>query len=154
MSHLSTYARVIYASRWVMAENVIGSALLADILAASTRNNLMDGVTGLLLYRHGWFLQAIEGDLDGVDRAFDRIRKDRRHYDIRVVSDEAVFERAFADWTMCASDIHDIPASIIAGLGLAGTFDPGRLDPDKALALLLAAGESRRASEAAGVRAA
>jgi hypothetical protein len=144
MAHLSTYARVIYASRWVDPDHQDIAALLADILQSSSRNNLMSGVTGLLLYRHGWFLQALEGDLDGVDRAFDRIRKDRRHFDVRVVADVAVFERVFADWTMCASDIHDIPAGVLAGLGLAGTFDPGRLDADKALSLLLAAGETRR----------
>jgi hypothetical protein len=151
MAFLSTYARVIYASRWAEPGRQDVHDLLADIVAASVRNNLMAGVTGLLLYRQGWFLQALEGDLDGVDRAFDRIRRDRRHFDVHVVADEAVFERVFPDWSMCASDIHDIPASILAGLGLAGTFDPGRLDAGKALALLLAAAEARRD---AGVRAA
>lgn len=144
MAYLSTFSRVIYASRWVDPERQDIGALLDDILASSTHNNLISGVTGLLLYREGWFLQALEGDLDAVDHVFDRIRRDGRHFDVRVVADEATFDRVFADWSMCASHIADIPAVVLGQLGLAGTFDPARLDPERALALLLAAAEARR----------
>ena len=144
MAFLSTYARVIYASRWAEPGRQDVDDLLSEIVTASAASNLAAHVTGFLLFRKGWFLQALEGDLDGVDRAFDRIRRDRRHFAVHVIADEAVFERVFPEWSICASDLHDIPASVLAGLGLAGTFDPARLDAEKALALLLAAAEATR----------
>ncbi len=143
MAYLSTYSRVIYASRW--AESDWSEArMLADILASSERNNEATGVTGFLLYREGWFLQALEGDLDAVDRTFDRIRRDRRHLDVRIVADAPAFERAFPDWAMRAGHLGEVPEAVLAALGLGANFDPARLDPEKAMALLTAAGDVRR----------
>jgi hypothetical protein len=144
MAYLSTYSRVIYASRWAEPDRS-EARLLADILASAARNNDAAGVTGFLLYREGWFLQALEGDLDAVDQTFDRIRRDRRHLDVRIVADEPAFERAFPGWAMCAGHLSEVAAAVLAELGLGGNFDPARLDPEKALTLLMAAGEAQRA---------
>lgn len=146
MAYLSTYSRVIYASRWAETDRS-EARMLAEILEGSARNNAEAGVTGFLLYREGWFLQALEGDLDAVDQTFDRIRRDRRHHDVRIVADEPTMERAFADWAMVAGHLGDVPSAVLEVLGLAGNFDPARLDGDKAMALLLAANSARRSMD-------
>ena len=143
MAYLSTYSRVIYASRWADTDRS-PARMLAEILASAERNNAAAGVTGFLLYREGWFLQALEGDLDAVDLTFDRIRRDRRHLDVRIVADEPAFERAFPDWAMRAGNLGEVPETVLTGLGLGLNFDPARLDPEKAMALLTAAADAHR----------
>lgn len=143
MAYLSTYSRVIYASRWAEPDRS-PARMLADILSSAGRNNDTAAVTGFLLYREGWFLQALEGDLDAVDLTFDRIRRDRRHHDVRIVADEPAFERAFPDWAMGAGHLGEVPEAVLAALGLGANFDPARLDPTKAMALLTAAADARR----------
>ena len=138
MAYLSTYSRVIYASRWAEADRSEARHCWPRSWPASTRNNAAAGVTGFLLYREGWFLQALEGDLDAVDQAFDRIRRDRRHLDVRIVADEPAFERAFADWSMCAGHLADVPA------GRAGRARPRRQLRPRAPRPAEGAGPARR----------
>lgn len=42
------------------------------MLAKSRSNNVRDGISGMLLYRDGDFLQVLEGPEDKVRAAFDR----------------------------------------------------------------------------------
>jgi hypothetical protein len=89
--------RVIYASRTVQEFDQIDLLkLLADARAANERN----GVTGMLVYSSSSFLQLIEGEDEGVEIAWDRIRLDPRHAQLRVLFDGRVTERLFTDWTM------------------------------------------------------
>jgi hypothetical protein len=75
-------------------------AVLPDILRASQKNNARDGVTGMLLYADGNFLQVLEGPPETVERTFARIEQDPRHSHIIVMSDEPTTQRDFADWSM------------------------------------------------------
>ena len=50
---------------------------LAQILGAARRNNRRDGVTGLLMYHDGTFLQILEGEETAVDRVFEQNRAER-----------------------------------------------------------------------------
>ena len=78
----------------------ISAGVLNSILDASCRNNLADGITGLLCHYDGSFLQFLEGEPDAVDRLLDKIALDPRHAHILKVYREPVQERAFADWSM------------------------------------------------------
>lgn len=73
---------------------------LLDLLAVSRRNNEQSDVTGMLLYRGGNFLQALEGPPDAVRATIQRISNDPRHSSIDVLLEEAAPERIFADWSM------------------------------------------------------
>ncbi len=75
------------------------AAELAAILEVSRRNNALLGLTGMLLYIEGGFLQVLEGDERAVRETYDRIRRDQRHWDTRILLDRAE-ERAFAGWSM------------------------------------------------------
>jgi hypothetical protein len=141
---MSTLTRLIYASRWTDPDSPEIDSMIQDIIDRSVQNNGTVEVTGLLLFRQGWFLQVLEGELDEVDETFDRIRRDRRHIDVRLVSDEPADRRAFADWNMVATPLESLTPSTLDDLGLAGEFDPAALTPDKALSLMIAAGSEER----------
>jgi hypothetical protein len=139
MTGFSGLQRLIYASRWSDPTRMDVPELVADIVARSSQNNRLRGVSGLLLFHRGWFLQVLEGPLEAVDDAFDRIRRDDRHTDIRVVADLPIAARAFGDWTMSAERLDEVAAGELDQLGLSQDFDPAALDPSSAISLLLAA---------------
>lgn len=80
-----------------------------DIVEASQVRNAEVGVTGVLLYAGGRFLQWLEGPADAVSSVMGYINRDHRHSEIEILSQEAIDQRRFADWHMqlsCAeSDI-------------------------------------------------
>ena len=78
----------------------LAAGVLDDILTASRRNNAMLGITGLLLYIDGGFLQMLEGDERAVRELYSRVAEDRRHSSLRLMLDREVTERAFPGWSM------------------------------------------------------
>jgi hypothetical protein len=78
----------------------IAPADLDDILTASRRNNALLGVTGLLLFIDGGFLQMLEGEEIAVRTLYARITADRRHWGPRLMLDREVPVRAFPEWSM------------------------------------------------------
>lgn len=80
---------------------------IPKILEASVRNNPVTGITGMLLYCDGNFIQVLEGEADAVLEVFDRICADSRHRDIFEVMREPIAEREFAQWSMGYNHIKD-----------------------------------------------
>jgi hypothetical protein len=76
----------------------------SQILSASQINNRRDGITGLLYFDGKRFLQAIEGDGPTLGRTFERIRADRRHRAIVILSDRDVTAREFGSWAMASRE--------------------------------------------------
>ncbi len=73
---------------------------IAAILAAARRNNAAEGITGLLAFVDGSFLQVLEGEAGAVSRRFEIIRRDARHSFVIKLLDRDVPERMFPDWSM------------------------------------------------------
>lgn len=73
---------------------------LASILESAVRHNREDGITGMLLYSGGNFLQVLEGPKEQVHNTYQRICLDPRHTQIMVLSEDEVAERHFATWSM------------------------------------------------------
>jgi len=89
--------RLIYLSA---ATKLLDAAGLEALLQVSRRNNARLGVTGMMLYHDGSFLQILEGPEAAVMGLYDRIARDSRHGGmIRMVS-SAVSARAFPEWQM------------------------------------------------------
>lgn len=80
---------------------------VADILAASRRNNAAAGITGLLLYDGKRFLQLLEGELGAVLDTYKRIRHDDRHRACVELSRQEVAGRAFGKWDMAWQRVGD-----------------------------------------------
>ena len=73
---------------------------LKDLLEISRRNNVRDGITGMLLYEDGTFIQVLEGDEETVESTFNRISKDPRHSKIVLIAKFELDHRSFNEWEM------------------------------------------------------
>lgn len=85
----------------------LGKADLHDILRVSRDRNAARGVTGVLLYYGGLFLQVMEGDDASVIDLMETLQRDRHHADLRIILDEAADERLFPDRSMAFADLAD-----------------------------------------------
>lgn len=73
---------------------------LEQLVAAARRRNHSLGVTGMLLYENGRFLQTLEGPPAGLRAVWDSIRRDPRHGEIEVLTDHMISSRLFSDWDL------------------------------------------------------
>jgi Sensors of blue-light using FAD len=82
------------------AVDLMDQPALEAILTTARAKNQRRGVTGMLVYHDGNFMQALEGDEAVVAALADSIGRDPRHKDMRVVVRYANDTRDFADWDM------------------------------------------------------
>lgn len=87
-------SRLIYASRAASQVDAAG------LLNQARRNNLALRITGGLALLDGVYLQYLEGPADQVWLLFDKIQRDTRHWDVRVLERRAIPRRMFTDWSM------------------------------------------------------
>ena len=93
---------LIYVSSSVREMN---AEELLDILKISRENNVAKDVTGLLLYKGGNFMQALEGPDDVVMALYEKIKKDPRHKDVSIISTEQIQKRQFPAWEMAFTNL-------------------------------------------------
>lgn len=137
--------QVVYIS--MVSGDAPTRAELRALLALSVRRNRALGVTGMLLYAHGGFMQLLEGEEGAVKDLFDFVRRDDRHRRVTVLVQGPVAQRTFADWAMAyrclddeaaeaqAQDDDGLPAEL-APLFQQG-FDESRLRARPGVALEL-----------------
>jgi len=73
---------------------------LDELVARARQRNKNVGVTGMLLYENGKFLQTLEGPPDGLSTVWRSIQQDERHKDIEVLTEHFVEARLFSDWDL------------------------------------------------------
>ena len=73
---------------------------LADILQWSRTYNSSVGITGVLLYVRGSFIQVLEGEKEAVESLFEHIRQDTRHTNVTLLLSRIITQRLFPDWAM------------------------------------------------------
>ena len=73
---------------------------IGKILESSVRRNEANGITGMLLYANGNFMQVLEGEQQAVEDTYARICADPRHYDIIDLIKAPIAQRQFAQWSM------------------------------------------------------
>jgi hypothetical protein len=88
---------------------------LANLLLHSRANNARNGLTGMLLFRDGQFLQILEGPEDAVRDRYARIAADPRHHGVHKLMDTAVTERQFPQWTMGYRALTDTTVDALPG---------------------------------------
>ena len=88
---------------------------LKDILAVSRENNSKLGITGMLLYRDGFFIQVLEGEKEVVNQLYEKISEDERHANILKVYQETSKARSFEDWSMGFNKIEDVDLQNLEG---------------------------------------
>ncbi len=116
--------RLIYSSS---APNVAPSDL-EQILQVADRYNEEHGITGILLYGKGVFMQVLEGPDDAVRALYERIEQDPRHENCNIIGDEPLDDRTFGGWNMAYANLTDEGARKIGGsLGIDSIEDLLRL---------------------------
>ena len=80
---------------------------IGKVLESSIRHNKENGITGMLLYANGNFLQVLEGEAEAVEKTFTRICADPRHYDIIHLISEPIAQRHFSQWSMGYQHLSD-----------------------------------------------
>jgi len=93
---------------------------LDEILFQSRKFNTQHGLTGLLVYAGGSFLQVVEGEPGDIENVMTRVRASTRHINIRESPAVPQQQRRFPDWAMgfqhCldADVVHAIISPLIA----------------------------------------
>lgn len=108
---------------------------LYKILVDSRVNNKLADVTGLLVYVDGNFLQVLEGEQEVVTALLEKISKDRRHKDVKVVYKTSIENRTFNSWQMAYISPSPRELATWAGLKntttLASTFETLEREPNR-----------------------
>jgi hypothetical protein len=106
------------------------------ILSQSRQHNPVSGITGILCYGGGIFLQAIEGGRMQVSELFGHIMKDARHKDVAVLHYEEIEERRFGGWSMGTVNVSKVNHSILLKYSEKPELDPYGVSGRVSLALL------------------
>ncbi len=93
------------ASKDILQSDRPVSYHLNQIGAVARLNNSRIGVTGLLLYNGGTFLQVLEGRQNVVEKVFNRILLDSRHEQVQQLLTIPTARRMFAQWHMGVIDL-------------------------------------------------
>ena len=124
--------RLLYASRAVDSS----ADAIAGILSQSRLYNPTSGITGILCYGGGIFLQAIEGGRSAVSELYGHIQKDPRHKDVVLLDFEEISERRFGGWTMGTVNLLKLNHSILLKYSEKPELDPYSASGKVSLALL------------------
>jgi hypothetical protein len=73
---------------------------LENLLVEARERNRREGITGMLVYCGGNFMQALEGSRQAVERIFASIKRDSRHRNVQMLLTFEDERRDFPDWSM------------------------------------------------------
>lgn len=124
--------RLLYASRAVDPS----AEAIDKILTQSRHYNPTCGITGILCYGGGIFLQAIEGGRMAVSDLYGHIQRDARHKDVVLLHYEEISERRFGGWTMGQVNMSKINTNILLKYAEKPELDPYSVSGKVSLALL------------------
>ena len=129
LTYISTATRTIYEDD------------LVQILESSRKNNSGLGVTGMLLYKSGLFLQALEGEKQVVTDLYKKIERDERHRSVLTIDRGYIEKRNFGDWSMGFKNLETVDASELDGFNdffeQPSDFIKADKSPGRALSLLM-----------------
>jgi hypothetical protein len=133
--------RLIYVSRFASGLN---RKDLENILRVSRALNRKKGITGVLCYSPGLFLQCLEGPREAVNELYARILADRRHRQPTLLSYEDIHVRMFERWSMAYVRTEDLSAEVLLKYGAGQKFDPFAMSARQALGFLARIALDRR----------
>ena len=128
--------QVLYHSR---ARDAPTDAQLRELLTQSQAHNARQGITGLLLYSDGRYVQVLEGPGPAVRALYARIQRDPRHAQVVTVSAGPGPRRWFADWSMDFGQVTAPEMDPVLAVLLGAAPPPGCRVADSRLQALLTA---------------
>jgi hypothetical protein len=142
--------QMIYISRSTFAPAELTNGIepnVARILLKSRANNKKNGLVGVLYFGNGCFFQCLEGAADAVDSLYEKLLKDSRHKDIKVLSRKPIDVLSFSNWSMKHVPLEDQMMKLLKSQGYK-TFDPYNFNAEmtkNALELLHSTNDSTEA---------
>lgn len=70
------------------------------ILESCQKNNAHIDATGVLLHSNTHFLQYLEGNYSNINRLYSKIKEDKRHKNVVLLTAGPIKERVFPSWQM------------------------------------------------------
>lgn len=103
--------------RLILASEAVGetgatAVSVAHIMGVSVVNNRRDEITGCMMFHGGHILQAVEGRRVDLDRLLRRLRDDRRHRNLRILSDQTVVVRRFPHPMALCGNVDELLARV------------------------------------------
>lgn len=105
----------IYTSRMTASDRSVTDTL-TSIRREAQAANMKLGISGVLIFHEGRFLQVLEGEPAVLTELMERISRDTRHTDILCLVDQAIDRRSLAEWNMETFDIGQDAVFSEAGL--------------------------------------
>jgi hypothetical protein len=124
--------RLMYASR---ALPTVDQEELQAILRQSKAGNPKHGITGVLCFSEGIFLQVLEGGRSAVNQLYNRIAADPRHTQVELLSYEEIGERRFAGWSMGQVNMARLNRALLLKYSETATLDPYAVSGSVSMAL-------------------
>ncbi len=125
--------RLLYVSRALDPESPTATQ---SILDSARKHNSANGITGILCFGGGLYLQAVEGGRAQVNELYSHIVRDPRHRDVVLLDYQEISERRFGGWTMGQVNLAKLNASIVLKYSEKPELDPYSVSGTVSLALL------------------
>ena len=90
--------RLVYSSDHADPHVDLEGAL--EIERSSQKNNLFNGITGVLYFNESGFLQVLEGEMQVVTQTFGRVSRDNRHQNVRLIETIPIKKQIFSLWDL------------------------------------------------------
>ncbi|MFN5700703.1 MAG: BLUF domain-containing protein [Betaproteobacteria bacterium] len=113
--------RLMYCSR---ASTGVDGEELSLLLRQCRSHNGDAGITGMLCFSEGLFIQVLEGGRSAVNQLYQRILRDPRHHDVVLLVYEEISQRRFAGWTMGRVNMARINTAMLLKYSERPTLDP------------------------------
>ncbi|MGM8937518.1 BLUF domain-containing protein [Psychrobacter glaciei] len=95
----SALVQLVYVSSITLSTRLKAS-IFDEVEGHARDHNEQHGITGILCYGNGHFLQCIEGKKSNVLALHKRIFADSRHKNVQILLLRVIDQRSFADWRM------------------------------------------------------
>ncbi|MBM3388835.1 MAG: BLUF domain-containing protein [Betaproteobacteria bacterium] len=124
--------RLMYCSR---AATGVDSEELSLLLRQCRSHNGEAGITGMLCFSEGLFIQVIEGGRSGVNQLYQRILADPRHHDVVLLVYDEISQRRFAGWMMGQVNMARVNTAMLLKYSERPSLDPYSVSGRVTLAL-------------------
>ena len=124
--------RLLYASRAVDTS----PAAIDAICTSAQQHNAEQGVTGVLVYDGGIFMQALEGGRETISDLYGVILRDTRHQNVVLLHYEEITERRFGGWTMGLVNTNRINPSTLLKYSERAELNPYAVSGTVSVALI------------------
>lgn len=104
-----------YLSYVSQQSHSLTDAALEKMLSQARLKNEAAGITGMLIFYEGLFIQFIEGEEEKINSLFEKITADQRHNQILILDDGYSETRKFADWSMAFERLNHREVGKITG---------------------------------------